>query len=78
MSRQNYKVRITTDAVEKFDLDEITFLTKEDLKSAYDDLSFHSNVTLSEKRMTAVSRKRLLSILILDKDLNWCDVIKEI
>ena len=46
-----------------------------DLKEIYYDLLNNSKIIVEDKRLTAVSESRLLSILILDQKLVWSRII---
>lgn len=73
------KVRIitdcTTDGVD--DINHETLISVLSLREIYYDLKESSSVILHAKRFTAVSENRLLSILILNEDLYWSDIIDE-
>lgn len=72
------KIRIVTDCnCDKLeDVIEESKISKKDLNLIYQDLKDVSSVIINEKRMTAVSKNRLLSILILNKDIVWSDIVK--
>ena len=71
------RVRIVTDCnmygVE--DVNEETLIKVLDLKEIYYDLLNNSKIIIEDKRLTAVSESRLLSILILDQKLVWSRII---
>ena len=71
------RVRIVTDCnmygVE--DVNEETLIKVLDLKEIYYDLLNNSKIIVEDKRLTAVSESRLLSILILDQKLVWSRII---
>ena len=73
------RVKILTDCndgnVE--DINEVTSIKVMDLREMYYDLKHTSSVVLQPKRLTAVSKDRLLSILILSESLFWSDIIAD-
>ena len=71
------RVRIVTDCtisgVE--DMNEEALIKVFDLKEMYYALKDNSKIIIEDKRLTAVSSDRLLSILILDQKLVWSKII---
>ena len=71
------RVRIVTDCtfsgVE--DINEETLIKVSDLKEMYYDLLDISKIIVEDKRLTAVSGNKLLSILILDQKIVWSKII---
>lgn len=72
-------VKILTDCNDSSveDLNEVTLIKVNDLREMYYDLKESSSVVLQPKRLTAVSKDRLLSILILNESLFWSDIIDD-
>ena len=71
------RVRIVTDCTTSGveDINEETIVEILDLKKMYYDLLNNSKTIVGDKRLTAVSNNRLLSILILDQKLVWSKII---
>ena len=71
------RVRIVTDCTTSGDEDmnEEALIKVFDLKEMYFTLKDNSKIIIEDKRLTAVSNDRLLSILILDHKLIWSKII---
>jgi len=72
-------VKILTDCNDNSieDVNEVTSIKVIDLREMYYDLKETSSVVVQPKRLTAVSKDRLLSVLILNESLYWSDIIAD-
>lgn len=77
ISKKLCKIRIVTDCTEsgREDINEESLIKVIDLKTIYYDLKSSSKTILEDKRLTAVNENRLLSILILDQNIDWSKII---
>lgn len=71
------KIKIVTDcnSPDIEDMNEESNITLKKLKDLYEDIKDDSRIILSKKRMTAVDGDRLLSILIIDNNIQWKDFV---
>ena len=71
------KVRIITDCNRSGidDINETMTMSLYELRSVYYDLKNTSSVIIHSKRMTALNNNRLFSILLLDENIFWEEII---
>ena len=71
------RVRIVTDCTVSGneDINEEASIKAFDLKEMYYDLKDNSKIIIEDKRLTAVSENRLLSVLILNPKITWDRII---